>query len=87
LDPVWKFQTGNEIQWASPDFDDSQWPGISIADSWENQGYTNYDGYGWYRKTITLPDDILKAAQFYGGCLSATTTLTIRMHCILTDRL
>lgn len=69
LDPVWKFQTGNEIQWASPEFDDSQWPVISTADSWENQGYTNYDGYGWYRKIITLPDDILKAAQYYGGLL------------------
>jgi cephalosporin-C deacetylase len=69
LDPVWKFQTGNEIQWASPGFDDSLWPQISAADSWENQGYTNYDGYGWYRKTITLPDDILKAAQYYGGLL------------------
>lgn len=69
LDPAWKFQTGNQVEWASPDFDDSLWPEITSADSWENQGYTNYDGYGWYRKTITLPDNIIKAAQYYGGLL------------------
>ncbi|MFA5444142.1 MAG: acetylxylan esterase [Bacteroidales bacterium] len=67
LDPVWKFQTGNEIQWASPGFDDSLWPEIAPSNTWENQGFFNYDGYAWYRKTITLPNDILKAAQYYGG--------------------
>ncbi|MDD5516120.1 MAG: acetylxylan esterase [Bacteroidales bacterium] len=66
LDPAWKFRTGNDLQWALPDYDDSQWPEISPATSWENQGYPNYDGYGWYRKTFTLPEDILKAVVHYG---------------------
>ncbi|MDD2290232.1 MAG: acetylxylan esterase [Bacteroidales bacterium] len=69
LDPAWKFQTGNDLQWALPAFDDSQWPEISPASSWESQGYTNYDGYGWYRKTFTIPEDILKAVTHYGGLL------------------
>ena len=63
LDPVWKFQTGNDIQWATPEFDDSLWPQIAPSNTWENQGFFNYDGYAWYRKTITLPDDIIKAAR------------------------
>lgn len=67
LDPVWKFQTGNDVQWAMPDYDDSLWPEISSTKSWENQGYYDYDGYGWYRKTITLPEDIIKAVVHYGG--------------------
>lgn len=69
LDSVWKFQTGNETQWALPDFDDSLWPEISTADSWENQGYRNYDGYAWYRMTIDIPEDIQKAVAHYGGLL------------------
>ncbi|MBP6867632.1 MAG: acetylxylan esterase [Bacteroidales bacterium] len=69
LDPSWKFQTGNDLQWALPGFDDSQWPEISPATSWENQGYANYDGYGWYRKTFTIPQDIIKAVTYYGGLL------------------
>ena len=69
LEELWKFSTGNDLQWALPDYDDSQWPSISSSDSWENQGYQNYDGYAWYRMTFTLPEDIRKAVAHYGGLM------------------
>lgn len=35
-------------QYADPDYDDSQWTGISIGQAWEDQGYP-YDQGAWYR--------------------------------------
>ena len=35
-------------QYADPDYDDSQWTGISIGQAWEDQGYP-YDEGAWYR--------------------------------------
>ena len=35
-------------QYADPDYDDSQWTGISIGQAWEGQGY-RYDEGAWYR--------------------------------------
>ena len=32
LEELWKFSTGNDLQWALPDYDDSQWPSTSSSD-------------------------------------------------------
>ncbi len=33
LDGLWRFHTGDNPAWASPDFDDSQWPSLSLDGS------------------------------------------------------
>jgi hypothetical protein len=54
LEGYWKFSIGDDTRWASPSFDDSNWDQIRVPDRWENQGYNEYNGYAWYRKTFKL---------------------------------
>ncbi|WP_212230667.1 beta galactosidase jelly roll domain-containing protein [Carboxylicivirga mesophila] len=54
LEGYWKFSIGDDEQWKQPDFDDEQWSSIRVPASWESQGYNDYNGYAWYRKTIRL---------------------------------
>ena len=51
----WRFHTGDDPQWASPSFDDSQWPLLRMDRSWNVQGYRGYSGYAWYRIRLQLP--------------------------------
>jgi hypothetical protein len=56
LSGTWKFSVGDDIKWASPLYDDSGWDQITVPDRWENQGYNEYNGFAWYRKTVNLGD-------------------------------
>ena len=56
LDGLWRFHTGDNPQWANPNFDDSRWPLLRSDESWTKQGYPGYGGYAWYRFTIEIPD-------------------------------
>lgn len=49
LNGMWKFRIGDNMEWASPNYDDSGWNLIKVPARWENQGYNGYDGYAWYR--------------------------------------
>ncbi len=40
--------------WSGLDFNDSNWKEIKTPMYWENQGYIDIDGIGWYRKQIQL---------------------------------
>jgi len=51
----WRFHTGDDPQWAMPDFDDTQWPLLQTDKSWTDQGYPDYSGYAWYRIRVKLP--------------------------------
>ena len=33
------------------------WEVIDVPGNWESQGYNGYDGYAWYKKVITIPED------------------------------
>jgi hypothetical protein len=48
---------GSIENWFSISFDDSRWAILDAGKKWEEQGYKNLDGYGWYRKTIDIPAD------------------------------
>jgi len=52
----WKFSIGDDMQWANPTFNDSDWETVRVPSSWENQGFPGYDGYAWYRKQVTIGD-------------------------------
>ena len=51
----WRFQIGNHKEYADPSFDDRAWTTIPVPGCWEDAGYPGYDGYAWYRKSITIP--------------------------------
>lgn len=69
LDDQWKFSKGDNPTWASPAFDDSNWTTISSASNWENQGFPELDGFGWYRKQLALPAGMAAAVKKYGGIM------------------
>ncbi len=53
---MWKFNTGDNLEWKEVKFDDSNWKTIHVPDYWEHQGYPDYDGYAWYRVKFNVPD-------------------------------
>jgi sialate O-acetylesterase len=48
---------GNEPVWAGLDFNDENWRSIKTPMYWENQGYIDIDGIGWYRKDVKLNEE------------------------------
>ncbi len=67
LPEKWKFQKGDNPEYASPSFDDSGWAAIVPGTVWEQQGYNMYDGFAWYRVSFTIPASLKKEAKQYGG--------------------
>jgi hypothetical protein len=53
LQTTWKFQPGDDMRRKESDYDDNGWSEIFVPAKWEDQGYRDYDGTAWYRKTIT----------------------------------
>lgn len=49
---------GMSEKWFTPSFDDSKWNTIDAGTKWEEQGYPDLDGYGWYRKNVKIPADL-----------------------------
>jgi len=54
----WRFSPGDAPGWAKPDYDDSDWDIMRIPSNWENQDYPYHNGYGWYRKHFTMPNEL-----------------------------
>jgi hypothetical protein len=49
LDGLWRFHSGDDPRWASPDFEDTAWPLLKSSESWSAQGYSASNGFVWYR--------------------------------------
>lgn len=60
----WKFEIGDNRTYADPSFDDRSWTDVFVPADWENEGFPGYDGYAWYRKTVTIPAS-LSEKQLY----------------------
>ncbi len=58
LEGIWRFKTGDNLDWAKPDLTDSGWQDIGVPMKWEYQGFENYDGFAWYRKSFNLPQNL-----------------------------
>ena len=63
LNKGWKFQTGDNLDYAKPDFDDSGWKNISVNKTWNKQGYRKYWGFAWYRIKFVIPSSLKKEAD------------------------
>lgn len=55
---LWKFKIGDIPGCEEAEFDDSDWKQILVPMTWEVQGYPDYDGIAWYRKSFRLPKDL-----------------------------
>jgi serine phosphatase RsbU (regulator of sigma subunit) len=74
LNGPWKFRTGDNLQWADPEFDDSAWgtmdltppPGSydpitgnsGFVPGWTTRGFPGYAGYAWYRLRVNIQDNV-----------------------------
>jgi len=52
LQNTWKFRPGDDLRRKDVGFDDSMWDEVFVPAKWEDQGYRDYDGYAWYRKSF-----------------------------------
>lgn len=57
LSGIWNFKPGDESNWSKINSNDSGWFKIMVPAHWEIQGFNNYDGFAWYRKTFYLPEN------------------------------
>lgn len=54
----WYFHTGDDLAWAKPDVEESDWKTIKPNLVWEEQGFKDYDGIAWYRKRVVIPSSL-----------------------------
>ncbi len=55
----WLFNKGDSQQYRREDFDDTLWQRVKLPASWENHSsYTEDKVYGWYRRTIIIPNSL-----------------------------
>jgi len=66
LSGTWRFRTGDHITWRNVAYDDSHWDTIQVPGTWESQG-VQHDGYAWYRKTFTLPEEYIDESMMLIG--------------------
>jgi len=69
LDNQWKFTAGDDSSRMRPAFDDSKWVNARIGELWENWGFQNHNGYGWYRKQVVISSKFKKDAVKNGGLI------------------
>jgi sialate O-acetylesterase len=51
--------TASEVKlYSTEGFDDSQWKNMKVPGLWENQGFPNFDGEIWFRRSFSIPADI-----------------------------
>lgn len=58
LKGYWKFRIGDQEQWSSVNYDDSDWSQIKVPARWEDAGYPGYDGFAWYRTSVVIPVEL-----------------------------
>ena len=54
----WKFHLFDSLQWKEDSYNDANWKAINVPATYESQGYEDYDGFSWYRKTFDLPTSL-----------------------------
>ena len=54
--PRWKYQAGDDLRWADPDFDDSGWPSTNILFSETTP--EPWEGIGWFRLSVRVDSSL-----------------------------
>lgn len=57
-----RYDTGQKNNWAAADFDDSAWKSVPVPGGFAELGVPDTPALVWFRKEITLPDPLPKAA-------------------------
>ncbi|MDD2798052.1 MAG: alpha/beta fold hydrolase [Bacteroidales bacterium] len=67
IDSHWQFKTGDSLVWKNTDYNSTKWNNITTDIIWEKQGYIDYNGFAWYRKTVFLPLKLKNETLKLGG--------------------
>jgi hypothetical protein len=55
LEGIWKFYPGDDPESKEQGFNDWDWTNVMVPAPWETQGFKDYDGFAWYRKSVYIP--------------------------------
>jgi len=50
----WRFILGDNMKFARPEYNDSDWEKMYVPSPWQEEGFPHYHGYAWYRKTVEI---------------------------------
>lgn len=64
LNGPWQFHTGDNLAWASADFESSNWEQLTADEPWGKQGHAGFTGFAWYRCQIALSPAVAVPPQF-----------------------
>ncbi len=54
----WRFQPGDDLSWANPALDDSQWQTLGVPQRWPTGGYPEQGQMGWYRLSLIVDPEL-----------------------------
>jgi hypothetical protein len=55
LEGPWRFRKGDDTAWAQVALSEDGWSPVVVPSQWEEAGHPGYDGYAWYRLSVTVP--------------------------------
>lgn len=59
ISDLWKFMPGDDLNWASPGYDDSNWSIVSTYLSEFDLAFTDWNGTGWFRLYIEVDSTLV----------------------------
>jgi len=69
IDNQWQFSIGDSLSWKEINYNSKSWKTIRSGRPWEDQGYANYDGFAWYRKSVFIAKGIKKDVLKQNGII------------------
>lgn len=60
LQGKWKFKAGDGLNRKEQILTENDWKEVLVPALWETQGFTNYNGIGWYRLAFKAPEKLIK---------------------------
>src|SRR5580700_6271292 len=63
IDGEWQFHPGDDLRWAAPAYDDSEWERIKADKTWGAQTHPSYTGFAWYRRHLDIHPSPLPNAK------------------------
>jgi hypothetical protein len=64
LSGVWKFSIYRQSGIYDFNYNDSDWADINVPGNWEDQGFPDFDGFPWYRKKFSVPNNLMNEKLF-----------------------
>ena len=78
----WRFapdprNAGLERRWYASGYDDGRWHAIRTDAPWQEQGFPDYHGVGWYRISFRLPVTLPRTVYLYLGEVASAYRLFV----------